>query len=249
VTDPHQVPPKPDEALAAILTAIEAAKADNLDPLLVFDLDGTLYDNAARTLRILLEFAHQHGHELPEVLTTVQKMGPADIVYGVGRTLRAQGLDDDAVIKRIERFWFERFFTNEYLHFDLPTRGAVEFVRRIYEAGGIPAYLTGRDAPNMLLGTIATLQRDGFPVGTVDTRNILKPDFETADHVYKASVVDHLQKSGRVVAVFDNEPGLCNLFKRAFPAATVFRLDMPCAPEPEPLDPGVGLIPHFATLL
>ncbi|MCB9639446.1 MAG: HAD family hydrolase [Myxococcales bacterium] len=235
--------------LARILEKIERVRQQGRDPLIVLDLDGTIYNNAPRTLRILQEFAHQHAYEHPRLLNRIEQLAARDILYGVSDTLRSVGIDDEENLRQIQNFWFERFFTNTYLLHDLPTEGAVEFVRRVYEAEAIPAYLTGRDAPNMLLGTIQTLQRDGFPIGTVDTRIILKPDFQTRDSDYKQSVVDHLRQAGEVVAVFDNEPGLCNLFQRAFPEAVVVRLEMPHAPNPEALLSDVIQIPHFAHLL
>ncbi|MCK6510725.1 HAD family hydrolase [Myxococcota bacterium] len=235
--------------LARILEKIERTRQQGRDPLIVFDLDGTIYNNAPRTLRILQEFAHQHAFEQPRLLNKIEQLAARDILYGVSDTLRSVGIDNESLLKQIQNFWFDRFFTNAYLLHDLPTEGAVEFVHRVYQAQAIPAYLTGRDAPNMLLGTIQTLQRDGFPVGTVDTRTILKPNFKIGDSAYKQSVVDHLRQAGDVVAVFDNEPGLCNLFLRAFPEAVVVRLDMPHAPNPESLLEDIIQIPHFAHLL
>jgi FMN phosphatase YigB (HAD superfamily) len=235
--------------LSTILDKIQKALEHGRDPLIVFDLDGTLYNNAPRTLRILQEYAHQHAFDHPRVLNRIEQLAARDILYSVSETLLSVGIDDERTQTDIQDFWFQRFFTNHYLLYDLPTEGAVEFVHRTYEAGAIPAYLTGRDAPNMLLGTIQTLQRDGFPIGTVDTRVILKPSFSISDAEYKASVVEHLRLAGEVVAVFDNEPGLCNLFQRSFPDATVVRLNMPCAPNPQPLMENIPLVSHFAQLL
>ena len=75
-----------------------------------------------------------------------------------------------------------------------------------------------------------TLQRDGFPVGTLDTRAILKDCFERPDGEFKAAVIEHLRHAGAVVGAFDNEPGLCNMFKEAFPEAIVAWLDTSHAP-------------------
>ncbi|MEM1009096.1 MAG: hypothetical protein AAGJ35_08835 [Myxococcota bacterium] len=62
-------------------------------------------------------------------------------------------------------------------------------------------------------------------------------------------MVAHLRQAGDVVAAFDNEPGLCNMFQDAFPKAHVFHVDMPRAPGPPPLHSIVEVIPHFGALL
>ncbi len=235
--------------VAGIIEAAGRARAAGRDALAVFDLDGTLYDNSPRTLRILQEFAHLHATEHPALYGRLDTLARGDMAYRVSDTLRSLGVTDEALIEEIERFWFDRFFTDAYVIHDLPNPGAVAFVTRLYEAGVVPAYLTGRDAPNMLLGTVQTLQRDGFPVGTVDTRIILKPEFKMTDAVYKASVVEHLRSAGEVVAAFDNEPGLCNLFYEAFPAAVCVLLDTSHAPGAPPLAPGLHRVPDFRGLL
>ncbi|MGM0574672.1 MAG: HAD family hydrolase [Myxococcota bacterium] len=233
----------------ALLEKAERAKASGRDPLVVLDLDGTLYNNAPRTLRILQEFGHLHAEEHPDLLEAVDRLPAGDLAYKVADTLRDLGVTDPALVRKVESFWFERFFTNEYVAHDLPTPGAVRFVERLYRSAVVPAYLTGRDAPNMLIGTVRTLQRDGFPVGTVDTRIILKDDFQTPDDAYKRSIVEHLRAAGEVVGVFDNEPGLCNLFHEAFPEAITVHLDTSHAPGAPDLAEGITAVPDFRSLL
>jgi len=244
--------PTPNAARAAfnaLLKRIETLRATGEEPLVVFDLDGTLYDNTHRTLRIILEFAHTHATRHPELARRLATVAPGQLAYGVDDSLRAIGVTDEDLIKEVVDYWFARFFTNEYCFYDLPLAGALEVVLRVQAAGGMPTYLTGRDAPNMLLGTLGALQRDGFPVGRVDTREILKPDFETDDNVFKKGVIAHLQRVGNVVASFDNEPGLCNLFKTTFPDALVGWLDTHCAPgAPGPIE-GVFTLNDFNDLL
>ena len=228
-----------------LLERIERQAESHHDPLVVLDLDGTLYNGNPRTLRILQEFAHQHARRYPELAREIDRLSVADLAYRVRDTLTGAGVRDPGAIAAVEAFWFERFFTNEYVVYDLPTPGAVEFVRAIHAAGAVPTYLTGRDAPNMLMGTVRSLQRDGFPVGTVDTRLVLKDAFETPDEPYKRSIIKHLQATGEVVGVFDNEPGLCNLFREAFPEAVVVWLDTVCAPGSPPLAEGVATLTDF----
>ncbi len=233
----------------AILDGVRASLDDGVEPLVVLDLDATLYDNSQRMLRILQEFAHTHAAGYPGLYDVVHAMSASDTLYEAVDTLRARGIEDEALLAEVHAFWRARFFTSEYLLFDLPHVGGVEFVRLVYEAGGVPCYLTGRDAPNMAQGTLAALQRDGFPVATVGTRFILKPDWETPDKPYKRSVLSHLRRTGRVVGSFDNEPALCNLFKSSFPDASVVWLDTIHTPNAPPLREGVHAIRRFTELL
>ncbi len=220
----------PRQARQELFEKIAVATAAGRLALVVFDLDGTLYDNAPRTLRILTEFAHEHALEHPGLLEQIHAIPLSRVRYGIADTLAPYGVSDPALIEALKAYWFARFFTNDYLVHDLPSPGAAAFVHQVLAAGGTPVYLTGRDAPNMLLGTVTTLQRDGFPVGTLDTRAILKDCFERPDGEFKAAVIEHLRHAGAVVGAFDNEPGLCNMFKEAFPEAIVAWLDTSHAP-------------------
>ena len=143
-----------NQHLARILSAIETAKTHARDALMVFDLDGTLYDNSHRTLRLIQEFAWTHAARLPELYEGVRGLRADEIRYLVKDTLIACGVSDPAVHKEVHGYWFERFFTNDYLLYDLPLPGGAQVVQKLFGAGGVPAYLTGRDAPNMLLGPV-----------------------------------------------------------------------------------------------
>lgn len=217
-------------ALDTLVANIERAAGEGEDPLVVFDLDGTLYDNTHRTLRILLEFAHTHASSYRPLFNRLRETSLDHLHYRVADTLEALGFSDPSLHEVVSAWWRERFFTDDYCLYDLPLAGAVELVTRVHKAGGVPCYLTGRDAPNMLLGTLKALQRDGFPVGRADTRLILKPAFEDDDETFKEGVIARLRKTGRVVGSFDNEPGLCNLFKASFPEAVVVWMNTSHAP-------------------
>lgn len=232
--------------LCATVTRVRAA---GRAPLVVLDLDGTLYDSRVRTLRLLLELAHELASEHPELLAAVQRLTTTTVAYRVSDTLARVGLTEPELVGRAQAHWGRRFFTNESVLHDLPTPGAVAFVRSLHTAGAVPCYLTGRDAPNMLLGTVQALQRDGFPVGTLDTRLILKASPALDDLEYKAAVIASLADAGTVVGAFDNEPGLCNLFRAACPEARVIHLATTHSPGAPPLDAGLRSIADFRELL
>lgn len=241
--------PAGPQVLQRLVGDIERSRAAGHEPMVVLDLDGTLYNNSLRTLRILQEFAHRHARRYPVLQERVATLPAEGLEYAVEDTLARLGITEPGTIAEVREFWFARFFIDDYVGYDLPVAGAVELVGRLHAAGAVPVYLTGRDAPHMLVGTIRALQRDGFPVGTLDTRIILKDRFERADLEFKTSVVDHLRRLGEVVGAFDNEPGLCNLMKESFPHATVLWLDTCHARGAPPLRPDIPGIRDFAPLL
>lgn len=238
-------PPSAQPLLAGIDAALQAGR----EPIVIFDLDGTLYDNNHRMLRILHEFASSRDTERPDLVEGIARLGVADIPYRIGDALVAAGFDEPALLADVVAFWKERFFYSPHIHYDLPVPGAVHFVKKIAAAGAVPTYLTGRDAPNMLVGTIEALQRDGFPVGTVGTRVVLKEAWEISDEVFKRGVVQALRRAGTVVGVFDNEPPLCNMFQEAYAEAAVFHVAQPHAPGAPALHPNITVIPDFRPLL
>ena len=236
-------------AIERILEAVVQTRKAGREPLVVFDLDSTLYDDRLRTLRILHEFGYENALTRPEFLSAACRVGVADMPYRVIDAARAMGFDDAALLDEVLQFWRKRFFTSEYVHYDLPTPGAAAIMNLIMSAGAMAVCLTGRAAAPMLAGTIATLQRDGLPVGSADCRLILKPATRDSDAIYKAQVIERLKISGHIVAAFDNEPGICNLLRRSCPDASIFHVATTWTVDAPELDPGVQVIANFQALL
>lgn len=130
-------------ALSTLLERIEHAAREGEDPLVVFNLDGTLYDNTHRTLRILLEFAHTHTSTHRAFYDRVRATSARDLKYRVADTLAAIGFGDPELTAEVTHFWRERFFTDDYCLYDLPMAGAVEVVKRVHKAGGVPCSSPG----------------------------------------------------------------------------------------------------------
>lgn len=210
---------------------------DARTPVVVFDLDATLYDNRPRTLEILMEYREQVLERQPEVADAIATLTADHVEYLLSDTLRGCGVTAAGMIAEITRFWHERFFTDEYLQHDAPMEGAAEYVRACHEAGCIVVYLTGRDVPGMFLGTVASLRDCGFPIGVAGTELVLKPDANLPDEAFKRGALPTLDRLGDLVAFFDNEPANCNLAKAMYPDCTVVLLEtqkVPYAPEPAP---------------
>jgi phosphoglycolate phosphatase-like HAD superfamily hydrolase len=211
----------------------------------VFDLDGTLMDNRPRVAAILRELADSWRSEHPAEAAACAGAEPSGIVYGFVENLRRLGVTDPALQAQGLDFWRQRFFRDHHVRHDVAVRGACDYVRACHRAGAIIVYLTGRDLPNMALGSFASLRDLGFPIGVIGTELVTKPFFEQPDAEFKREIAPELARLGEVIGVFDNEPMNCNLLLGAHPSSTAVFLDTQHAPDPPPLDPRVHVIDTF----
>jgi hypothetical protein len=215
----------------------------------VFDLDGTLMDNRPRVVAILRELAESWAEHHPDAAERCAEARAEGIVYGFVENLRLLGVEDPVLHERGFSFWKARFFADPHIRHDVEIKGAAAYVRACYEAGATIVYLTGRDLPNMSLGSFASLRDLGFPIGVVGTELVVKPNFEMPDADFKRSVAPSLSRLGRVVAAFDNEAVNSNLFLEAYPECTSVFLDTQHSPDPPPLDSRVKVVDSFELAL
>ncbi|MBZ0116360.1 MAG: haloacid dehalogenase-like hydrolase [Sandaracinaceae bacterium] len=216
---PHQL-----DVLSRVLGQLSSWSGPRA-PAVVFDLDATLFDNRPRTLEILMEFRDEIAGEDPALAEAMVSLEVDRIAYLLTDTLKGCGIYKADIVKRVTHYWHERFFSDEYIACDVPIEGAPEYVRACYEAGAVVVYLTGRDIPGMLGGTVTKLRDDGFPIAVAGTELILKPDSGISDEAFKRGALPTLDRVGELVAFFDNEPANCNLAKAMFPESTVVLLD------------------------
>ena len=211
-------------------------------PVVVFDLDGTLMDNRPRTLAILQELAHElraEAHSAAEVLAAARA---EELAYLLGDSLRRLGVEHPELVDRAERFWRDRFFTDDYLRHDTAVEGAVELAQACYEAGATLVYFTGRDLPYMAVGSFRSLRDLGFPIGVAGTQLVCKSDAKIPDEAFKRDEGRKLERVGTVVAAFDNEAANCNTFVDLCPEADVVLVDTQYLPNPPALRPGVSVV-------
>jgi hypothetical protein len=227
--------------------AREQRGASAVPPVVVFDLDGTLMDNRPRSAAILAELAREWSASRPDIASRLAAARPDELAYLFNESLQRLGISDTALVDEAVAFWRKRFFHDSYLSHDVEVPGAVGFARAVYEAGALVVYLTGRDLPLMGLGSWSSLRDLGFPIGVVGTELVCKPDAATHDETFKQGVAPALGRVGEVIAAFDNEPGNCNIFRRAYPDALTVLLDTQHVPGAPPLDAGVVCIRDFRT--
>jgi hypothetical protein len=198
--------PRGEAVLSEVVRRVAEERDAGARPLVLFDVDGTLYENRPRIVRILAEWiaSRSDGHERMQAI--LQRLSAEAMFYGPREALISAGLDAEAeeILAEAEAFWTERFFSNAYLTHDVPYPRAASYLTRLSELGAEIGYLTGRDVPRMGEGTRAMLTRDGFPVsGRV--RWLLKPDPKLGDAEHKRIAVSAIADA-RVIAFFDNEP-------------------------------------------
>ncbi len=204
-----------------ILNQAKQNHAQNLRTLAVFDLDSTLFNVSTRTQKILHEYAEMHKLDhLKEVEVFSEDWGLKEALFRKGYTIEK----DLEMLKSIRDFWSSRFFSNEYLHYDVPYPGAVCFVQDLLEAGCEINYLTGRDHSRMGKGSLEVLKKWGFPVGADNL--FLKPEKAQDDELFKHDWFKKLDHAAyKKIFFFENEPVNVNAILQSCPEVDVIYLD------------------------
>ncbi len=214
------------QVLRKILLQIRELHRKNTRSLVVYDLDSTLYDVSPRLERILFEFAQipDFQKQFPEQVALFKNIQTLRHDWGISNALQRAGLDGHHLEfqKAVHQFWHQHFFSNNYLKYDLPYEGAVDFVKATHRAGAEIVYLTGRDSHRMLEGTMKSLQSCDFPLSVErKAQLVLKPEKGMNDAQFKKDWFKHYLEEHQIqsshVWFFENEPQNLDLVQRAFP--------------------------------
>lgn len=235
------IPMAQGDVLARTMMAVQQAVERHQRPVVILDLDSTMYSPAARNFKIMKEWLAtpevQNGNI--SVRQAFEQLQHEHIAYDMEDTFKNLGLDlknseVQAALRSIKKFWFQRFFTDAYVTYDQPNPGAVAFAQTLHRLGARIVYLTGRDEPNMSVGTKAALTRDGFPFDPKggSARLILKPEFKTDDATYKRQAAEVIRTMGTVVAAYDNEPANITVFSEKYPNAMKVFVDTEYSSKP-----------------
>jgi hypothetical protein len=241
-----------DEVLKEVIKRAEKVIAEKKLPVVVFDLDSTLFDVSKRSFEILREWlSHSETRNFIETRTKLEGLLPTDMRYSLEdvweiKKVPHQDAPYDHHLKHAKQFWRHRFFGNDYLIHDEPTPGAVAFVKQLHAMGAKIVYLTGRDVPQMAFGTFDQLKAHGLPVETERTRLILKPKRHIDDLEFKTGAAKTIMTFGAVIATFENEPKNLVAMAAVFGPETmnVF-IDTVSSDHPAPAGKGIYRIGDF----
>ncbi|HEY9722143.1 MAG TPA: HAD family hydrolase [Oscillatoriaceae cyanobacterium] len=229
--------------LATVLAEDGRLAAKHQHPIVVFDLDDTLFATADRNLAIIKEWA-----ATPDGAPYRQKLDALtrdQIPYDIDGVLEANGVPAKDM-PAITTFWAKRFFTSDYVKYDRPEPGAVDYVRAVLKSGAQVVYLTGRPS-SMEPGTRAALIKAGFPWDSKGktVRLLLKSQSHQKDAAFKYQAALELAKTGTIVAGFDNEPANVNAIHKAAPKALVVYLKTVHSANPPAVDPGIVQLANY----
>ena len=207
-------------------------------PLVLLDLDSTLYEVGPRTHQIIREWlATEEAKAFPGVCAKLEGLHRTQVGYSLRDTFTAVGLDlEDPEVSRAlkpaKAFWAARFFRSEYLRYDHAYDGAARFAQELHRLGAEVVYLTGRDEPGMGDGTRARLKQDGFPWELERTHLLMKAAPELDDLEHKLAAGDYVRAHGTLVASFENEPPNLVALYDQFPEAMHVFVDTVCSDRP-----------------
>lgn len=178
--------------------------------LAVFDLDSTLFDVGPRLEKILSDFAADPDYQkkFPEQVKHFKNLKIHRRDWGVRDTLIRAGLDSHhpEFQEALKEFWRKTFFSNDYLNYDIPYAGAIEYVQSLDQAGCDIAYLTGRDVERMGEGTQNVLKKWDLPLHE-QAQLVLKPHRTMDDAHFKKDWFHQLpDKKYTKIWFFENEP-------------------------------------------
>ncbi len=195
----------------------------------VFDIDSTLVHLHKRNQSILKNFLEipQTQKRFPEQTKNFFDAEFKISDWGLGDALERHGLtlEDNEFFSELKNHWLEKFFSNEFLHEDIPVHGAVDFANEIQNRGFQLSYLTGRNRPNMLEGTIKSLENCGFPLQKDYSNLHMKPSPDISDEAYKMDAFKEIIQDGEDVLFFENEPINLNRAAKDYPGMHLIFMD------------------------
>ena len=218
------------DILTRVLQSIQRGLDAGHRVLTVFDLDSTLFDVSPRLEKILLDFAEipENQQRFPEQIPYFKYIRTHRSDWGIRKSLLRAGLAhaEPEFQRAVGDFWRERFFSNDYLEFDIPYEGASEYVNQVYKLGTEVVYLTGRDQHRMGSGSRKVLQKWNFPLDDKWAHLVLKPQKEMDDGLFKRDwFLQHPHEDSKAVWFFENEPVNVNLVKKHSPHVEIIFFD------------------------
>lgn len=202
----------------------------------VFDLDSTLFDVTPRTDYIFSQFkevirSHQDYKVYFDQINN-HFIDPMD--WGISDVLERSKIVDLNFLKFAKHFWSLRFFSDDYLVYDKPYDGSLEFLDAIKNTNTQIYYLTARDQIRMGKGTLANLIKWGFPLQSSTKNLILKPHSKMNDVEFKVSKLKDMQSNFTKIYFFENEPNIMHAVSNSLSNVELVYMDSVHSKKKEP---------------
>ncbi len=214
--------------LQQVLDRIQSFENPARDIVCIFDLDSTLYDLTDRKQQILLSYIKlsEKTAKFPKECQTLQKVQVHRNEFGIDDALARIGLaEKNDFYKDLHSYWEYYFFHNDFVKFDITLPGAVDYVKKVESLGASIIYLTGRDKPRMLRGTLESLENSGFPLQKKHIEVCLKPHKDIHDHQFKLDFMIKMKDKFKEIWLFENEPVNINLIEKHCPQTQFIFID------------------------
>lgn len=235
--------------LRRILQETTNTTLTNERTLAIFDLDSTLFDLTLRMVRIVEAFGEDPTWRAlyPRECEALLNLPIKSSDWGLKDALVRVGIlekDCPGFYRDLHQYWAACFFSGDYLHHDEPLPGAKEFVLELQSRGSEIMYLTGRDVPRMMEGTVRVLKAQGFPIDGPGVEVILKPEASMDDARFKVDVMKGLVGRYKKIWLFENEPVNLNLTAAELPEVGLVYIDS-CHSGREEVADTLDRIKHF----
>jgi hypothetical protein len=199
-------------------------------PLVVFDLDSTLFNVSTRTQLIVDTFVHEPAMQqrFPREVEFLKTFKTTHRDWGLRQPLERSGFlpGDEEFGKTLRDYWRARFFSSNFLHADVPYAGSIEAVNKLHDAGAVVYYLTGRDQLNMGSGTIEQLRRWSYPLRADASNLIMKPiKGSVEDEDFKEIEMKKLMSHYQHIWFFENEPVIIHRVRVSTPHVKIIWVD------------------------
>lgn len=208
----------------------DLALSKKTHPLVVFDLDSTLFDVSPRLEKALIDIASDPEivKSFPTVIPFFKNIKTHRQDWGFVDVLKRAGVDHDhlELFQTVRHLWIKKFFSNEYIHYDVPYEGSIQFVQKINKLSIPIIYLTGRDYKRMEHGSREVLKKWDFPLDDQTSRLVMKPEQSMDDGLFKKDWIgNQLMESQSSLFLFENEPVNINLVSKHFPNVEIVFFD------------------------
>lgn len=202
----------------------------------VLDIDSTLLNTHHRNQAIVKKFSELQKHRHPEDCAGLALLDCQLGDYGYYTALERSGFKakHPDFLKEFDSYWREQFFSNNFLHHDTPTPGALPWVQNLKTFDIDFVYLTARHKQHMWDGTIESMTNMGFPIK--EDVLFLKENLKDSDENYKVSILGELLKDRKQeeIVFIDNEPVVLHRILEEYPKVQLVWFDSTHSGKMEP---------------